>query len=235
MHDIVTISETPAWEFSAPDLALWHPASRTAVIADANIPTEDDRSRRGLSDADESFVLTERRLHELRHRLEPARLVVIGSLTNGQTSHAQLAHIAVLLSEYPWTWTIVGGAIERRAHDELLAATNVEMVEKLVVDDWTICRGDLPAPRPAVIGNEHPVVALRDDRGHVAARPALLVWNDLMVLPAFCGWSSGVDTRAILAGEAHSPMVRLHRSDAPPALYLATDAGATRYDSPDAL
>lgn len=231
---LTILEEHPLWSFSAPDLALWHEASRTAVVADPHLFYESVRGRRGAAIGNSSLEEAGERFKALERRLAPARLVVLGDFIDGRLLKSEREALSEFLGRFGWQWTVAYGN-----HDRSLlrggALPGLELVPMMELEGWNLGHGDHSMPLPAVIGHEHPIVQVEDEVGVRTALPALIVWSDLMILPAFSPWSSGVDVRSLMRGGGLSPLVNESHRASSPAVYLAAAGKGYRFPSVDAL
>lgn len=231
---VMRIEEHPSWSFSAPDLALWHGESQTAVVADPHLFYESVRGRRGAAMGHGSLEEATARFKSLERHLAPTRLVVLGDFIDGRLLKNEREMLAKLLSRFGWQWVVAYGN-----HDRSLlrgsALPGLELVSAVDLAGWTLAHGDHLLPLPAIIGHEHPVAHVEDEVGLRTALPALIVWKDLMILPAFSAWSSGVGVGALMRGSGLSPLLdETHRAISP-VVYLAAAGKGYRVPSVDML
>ena len=183
----------PGGWWLAPEGAVIHLESHTAVIADVHLGYEWARGMRGDALPAHSLVETLEKLGRLFGRFPVRRLVVAGDLVESaapcERVRCDLNQLEAWLGERCIEFVPVAGN-----HDPAPLPSSIDLA------GWTIAHGHLPLDAPhAIMGHHHPMLRVG---GHAA--PCFLVGPERIILPAFSPNAAGIDVRALVRGQAIS-------------------------------
>lgn len=210
--------------------ALWLPELSAVVIADVHLGYES-----GLFDEPfypkMQFRDVAERMEKLMKRYSPERVIIDGDLKHEFSSmpYPEFSEVREFLD-------IVENAevtLIRGNHDNFVIGymkkRGVGVLDSLSLGRFFFVHGhknvEIPEGKMAIIGHEHPVMRIRDAVGGSASFPCFILYQNVLVLPAFSEISGGSDA---LRGNFLSPIL----SDYEPEnarIFAISDEGVVGY------
>lgn len=195
------------------DRALYWPRRKTLLLADVHLGKDASFRAAGLPVPAGNSAKDLARITSLVHQTGADRLIILGDLVHGRSSHQPE------LSEAVRRW--------RSAHqhlDVLLVRGNHDRGAGPVPLDWQIEQTTDPyddenqfvlahlpveSEKPLLCGHVHPVVAVADFDGSFVRMPCFVIDAKQMILPAFGSFTGGhvmqrADGRTIFASPGKS-------------------------------
>jgi len=192
-----------------PESAVWHAPSRTLVVADVHLGKAAAFRVGGIAvpDGDDAHDLA--RLAALVAKHNAARLVIAGDLFHAPSgiSPELLQSLKGFLHQIgiPLVLTIGNhDAKLRKLPDGVEAVSHLDLADEgpRVIHD----PADAENGRFHVAGHLHPVIRLRDGRRTALRLPCFWQRKDLLVLPAFGGFTGGAIIKPTAGDRIHTPL-----------------------------
>ena len=176
------------------DRAVYWPARQTLLVADLHLGKDASFRVAGLPVPAGKSTKDLSRIDALIDSTGATRLVVLGDLVHGRTSHQpELAE------------TFTRWRASRKALEILLIRGNHDRAAGLTPADWAVREAAEPfddgpltfthhggtSDRPHLCGHVHPVVALRDFDRSRASLPCFVIDPMQLMLPAFGAFTGG--------------------------------------------
>lgn len=192
--------------------ALWIPATRTTVIADAHLGYGWALRRRGQLGPVVDEVARDK-VRAAVEELQPATIVFLGDVVHAprpdpherelveSTLHAlaQIAHLVIVLGNHD------------RGFARDFAHLGLNLVRRWEGDGLVGLHGDKPSeitPGKLLVGHLHPALSIRDDAGASQRIPAFLIGPNAYVLPAFSPFAAGFSVNVRLPSEVRTLLGR---------------------------
>ena len=183
-----------------PTGALWIPATRTALIADAHLGYSWAQRRRGelgpLAD-----IAAKEKLLRFVAELQPLHLVFLGDLVHAPRPCAPerewIEQLLIQLGESVQITTVRGNHdrafVREFGHLRLNSAETWSAPGLLALHGDRLAHAPVPEAATLILGHFHPSLSVRDAAGASHRLPLFLVSPRCLVLPAFSPFARGFE------------------------------------------
>lgn len=204
-----------------PSGAIHWPARRSLIVADVHLGKDATFRHLGVPVPAGNTAKDLDRIASLVQQTESTRLVILGDLVHGRTSHDD--HLAAAFAGWRDRHARLDILLVRGNHDRSAGATpedwRIEEVDEPFEDGpLTLAHHPDVTTEPHLCGHVHPVVAVRDFDGSWVSIPCFAADASRLLLPAFGSFTGGCKVertadRAIYAVTRTSVVaVRVERS-----------------------
>ncbi|MCT7311470.1 ligase-associated DNA damage response endonuclease PdeM [Ralstonia sp. CHL-2022] len=186
-----------------PERALWWPAQRMLMVADAHFGKAATFRARGVPVPAGSTVQAVARLDAMLERLPAAHIAWLGDLLHAREAHAAIdALVAWRTRHAEVACTLVRGNHDRHAGDPPAALRFNVVEEPWAIGPFALCHEPQEVPdRYVIAGHVHPGIVI-SGRGKDRLRlPCFRFGQSGALLPAF-GEFTGLWTAPVAPGEA---------------------------------
>ncbi len=177
-----------------PSGAIYWPERQSLVVADVHLGKDATFRQLGIPVPAGNTAKDLDRLTELLRLTEATRLVILGDLVHGRSSHDD--HLAAAFGDWRRRHAGLDVLLVRGNHDRSAGATPAdwrtdEVDEPFADGGLMLAHHPDVTTEPHLCGHVHPVVPVRDFDGSYVSIPCFVVDSARLLLPAFGSFTGG--------------------------------------------